>query len=82
MRLGRQLWVCKVHRRNENSQCWSCWAALDFNTLREYCACGAPAVGYVTEGRDVAVKFYCEDHWGAAPKPPVPVERGEREEEI
>jgi hypothetical protein len=66
--LGRQLWICKVHRDNSGGgrHCLSCDAAMVWNLSNQFCSCGAKATGYVARGLDLPVEFYCDPHFDAA----------------
>ena len=60
----RKLVACKTHRKNEVGWCLSCRIAIDWNTWRQFCHCGVPAVGYVARTASVAeAAFYCDEHW-------------------
>ena len=66
--LGKTLWICKTHKDNGNSVCWSCAVAMIFNLGHRYCNCGEPANGYILRGGDLPVDFYCSDHYDGAVK--------------
>ncbi len=53
-------------------KCLGCQLTLDWNLIRQYCHCGAPATGYRSMGRDEDVEFFCDDHFKGVPIPPAP----------
>ena len=65
--LGREL-VVPEHWFGCQGNCPACQAALEYNLFRRVCHCGEPATGYRAMGADVAVEFFCDDHFQDVPK--------------
>lgn len=64
--------VCQTHGLNSQSDCMSCQIAIDWVIWRQFCSCGAPAVGYVCNPGDAPLQFYCDEHFPVMPKASVP----------
>ena len=64
--LGRQLLMPK-HWFGCRGNCPACQVALEFNTWRRFCHCGAPATGYRAMGPDVEVEYFCDEHFQDVP---------------
>jgi len=58
----RDMKVCRQHRLKYEPWCPSCQAALDWMIWRQFCHCGAAAVGYVYTPNE-PLKFYCDEHF-------------------
>lgn len=54
---------CGTHGLKQQPGCLSCRIAVEWTCWRQFCACGAPAVGYTCEPGDAPLVFYCDEHF-------------------
>lgn len=74
--LGRQAWVCKIHRCNEDAYCWTCRVCIDFNLQHAFCDCGEPAEGYVLSDTEKPLLYFCDKHYSEGAKMVMPMGAG------
>ena len=70
---GRELTRFKCWDRCRGN-CPGCQLTRDWNLWRQFCHCGDKATGYRALGADIAVEFFCDEHFQDVPAPIVNAE--------
>lgn len=65
--MAKTLTICNKHSDNGDPHCLSCRISIDWNVMRQYCHCGAPATGYRTLGVNIETEFFCDEHFQGVP---------------